>query len=801
VPGTAAWSLRTAGLSDPPLELLDGRDWWFVGRFAGPDAPDPADGAGWILELDGLATLSDVWLNGQHLLRSESMYTSWKVPVDGVDADNELCLRFAALTPVLAERRPRPRWRPEGVSNQNLRWIRTTLLGRQGGWASIPVPVGPWRPLRLRPAEPVEVVSRRVRASCPVGVGGPEDPVRGTVTVDLTVSGSAVPVDGPPPVAVLEVAGADAVLEVVPTGSGWRLRGTLAVGDVERWWPHTHGDQPLYPVQVVVAGVGLELGDVGFRTVDVDRTEGAFSLVVNGVPVFCRGAGWYPIDPVTLQAGPDEPETSVQLARTAGMNMLRVVGGTVYEDDAFFRACDRAGILVWQDVMLAQLDPPDDAEYLATMRGEVDDLLDRIAPHPSLAVLCGGEQIEEQAAMSGLPRERWGIPLLDEVLPDLVADAAPGLVFVPSSPTGGALPFHADVGVSHYAAVGVHRFPLDDLRRAAPRFVSESLGFAYLPEAVSMDEEFGGFIARSGHARWKRGVHRDQGSWIDLEDVRDHYAASLFAVDMNELWRTDHDRALNLGRAAMVVVVGAAVSEWRRYGSPCAGVLALALRDLRAGPGWGLVDSSGRPKSAWYGFARASGPVAVLVTDEGVNGLALHLINDTATDLVGTLEVTLHTSVHSVETVSQPVVVPARQGIDVRADALFDGFRDLSYAYRFGPRAYDLVTAELVDASGRRVSRVDYLPGGPARGLDPDVGLQAVLEAADRTSWLLRISARRFAQFVQVDVPGFIADDSWFHLPPGGERTVVLRPTPGSDGGPKGRVRALNSGSWGTVSP
>jgi len=248
-------------------------------------------------------------------------------------------------------------------------------------------------------------------------------------------------------------------------------------------------------------------------------------------------------------------------------------------------------------------------------------------------------------------------------------------------------------------------------------------------------------------------------------------------------------------------VVEAAVSEWRRAGSPCTGMLALALRDLRPGPGWGLVDSSGRPKSAWYALARGSGPVAVLATDERVNGLDLHLVNDTAVDVSGTLVVTLHTAVHPVETVTHPVVVPARQGVTVRADSLFDGFRDLTYAYRFGPRTYELVTAELVDPDGGRVAAVEYLPGGPARPFDPDVGLQADLEPVDGTSWLLRVSARRFAQFVQVDVPDFVADDSWFHLPPGGERTVVLRRRSGPDREPKGRVRAVNSGAWAAVSP
>jgi beta-mannosidase len=321
------------------------------------------------------------------------------------------------------------------------------------------------------------------------------------------------------------------------------------------------------------------------------------------------------------------------------------------------------------------------------------------------------------------------------------------------------------------------------------------------PERASIDEEFGGDLTAHHESEWKRAVHRDAGSWFDLEDVRDHYATALFGVDMAVLWRSDPEHALDLGRAVVTEIMGTALAEWRRTSSPCAGFLAVGLRDLRPGPGWGVVDSFGRPKAPWYALARASAPVAVLATDEGINGLSFHLVNDTATPVEGTLVVGLHTDAHSVEQASCEVVVPARGGCQVHADALFDGFRDLTYAYCFGPRSYELVTADLVDATGRVLADAGYLPGGPARATDPDVGLQTVTEAADSGSWRLHVSTRRFAQYIQVDVPGFVADDSWFHLPPGGHRTTVLRPCPGGPEAPRGWVRALNSAVPGAVAP
>ena len=795
VPGTAASALRAVGATDAQPDRLDGQDWWYRVRFDAPAAPAPD---GWVLRLEGLATLADVWLNGRHLLNSESMFASHRLPVASLGDRNELCIRFAALTPVLEQRRPRPRWKVRAVSSQNLRWFRTTLLGRQAGWAVIPAPVGPWRPVSLRAAAPIEVVSSRVVASCPAHSAGAGP---GAVNVSVEVTGAPSGSDGRPPVAEVRAAGRVAPLDVEVRDGTLLVSGEVHLDEVERWWPHTHGDQPLYPVSVVVDGTAIDLGEVGFRTIESDRADGGFQLSVNGVPVFCRGACWYPIDPVGYGPTDDEVTSSVDLARAAGMNLLRIPGGTTYEDERFFRACDRAGILVWQDMMLGPVDPPDDQEFLDVMVDEAVSVLDRAVGHPSLAVVCGGQEIEEQPAMFGLPRERWRSPIIHDVLPALVTHRYPGLPYVSSSPSGGDLPFQVDVGVAHYFGVGVYLLPLSDLRRAEPRFIAECLDFSIPPEPTTVEEQFGGDLSTNLESEWKLAIHRDAGSWFNLEGVRDHYAGTLFEVDMAAMWRNDHERALDLGRAAMAEVCAVAAAEWRRPGSPCSGMVMAALRDLRAGPGWGLIDRSGRPKAPWYAVRRCLAPVAVLITDEGVNGLGVHLMNDTADDIDGSLVLRLYTTSHQVEHVAHEVVVPARSGVEVRADSLFDGFRDLAYAYCFGPRSYELVSADLVDGTGAVLASAGYLPGGPARERDPDVGLQVELAAVDGGAWQLSVSSRRFAEYVSVDVPGYVPDDSWFHLAPGTSRPVRLAPEAGTTSPPRGRVRALNSGAHASLAP
>jgi beta-mannosidase len=372
----------------------------------------------------------------------------------------------------------------------------------------------------------------------------------------------------------------------------------------------------------------------------------------------------------------------------------------------------------------------------------------------------------------------------------------PGIPYVSSSPSGGYPPFRVDAGDCHYFGVGSYLRDLGDARRSAARFVSEGLAFATPPDRPTVDDGCGGAV-RAGHdPRWKAALHHDTGRSWDLEDVRDFYVRELFGVDPHLLRYHDPERALDLGRAAVAEIMGAVVTEWRSPEHPCAGALVIALRDVSPGAGWGVIDALGRPKAPWYALARVFAPLALLFADEGLNGLRAHLVNDTGRPFTGTLQVDLYARGElRVERAECPVTVAARASETVEVSELFDGFRDLSYAYRFAPPEVDVVVGTLLDSSdpsGGFVSEAFHLVGGPARRLEPDVGLTAVASAGADGIWSLNVSTVRFAHWVQVEVPGYTPDDSWFHLAPGGQRVVRLHPTSAS-GLPAGVVRALNS--------
>ena len=196
--------------------------------------------------------------------------------------------------------------------------------------------------------------------------------------------------------AIMRCAGGEAVLHA---DGGSRLAGTLSLPGIAPWFPHTHGEPALHDLTLGLGGETIALGRIGFRSLEVDRGEDGegFGLIVNGVPVFCRGACWSNADVTTLAGGRAAYEPWLQLAREAGMNMIRLPGVMTYEDDDFFALCDELGIMVWQEMMLANFDyPQGDVGFRAAIAAEVEALLGRTQITPSHPVHCGGSEVFHQ---------------------------------------------------------------------------------------------------------------------------------------------------------------------------------------------------------------------------------------------------------------------------------------------------------------------------------------------------------------------------------------------------------------------
>jgi beta-mannosidase len=771
VPGTVAGALLEAGRLSAEQDL-DASDFWFHSRVHIPAAS--------LLHFDGLATLAEVWLDGDRVLESRNMFVSHSVPA--AVGEHELALRFLSLGAALADKRPRPRFRTRLARSDRLRFFRTTLLGRMPGWSNRYAPVGPWRAIELEPTTPLCGATLRLQTDVRAG--------QGVVRAELLLSqrGAA------PGKALLRVGELETVLAM---GAPGRLSGTLHIPAPKLWWPCTHGEPALYPVDLAIdagsARAHFDCGRLGFRQLELEREGGSFRFRINGVPIFCRGATWTPLDTLTLQAGRADYREALQAVCAAGMNMLRLSGTLVYEDDVFYDLCDELGILLWQDFMFANMDyPADDPSFLLAVESEVTQQLQRLSGRPCLAMLCGGSELEQQPAMLGTERDLWQSPLFSQKIAGHCEQLRPDVPYVTSTPTGGALPFQPNTGVSHYYGVGAYLRPLEDARRAEVRFAAECLAFSNVPEPRSLETLLPNGEAPAHHPAWKQGVPRDHGAGWDFEDVREFYLERLFGVDPPRLRYSDVERWLELGRVTTGEVMAATLAEWRRARSTCAGALIWMLRDLEPGAGFGLVDASGVPKAAYYYVSRALQPQAVFFSDEGLNGLVAHVANDAPNPLNADLSIGLYRDGElAVASTRISISAPARSVSEVSVEATVGRFLDSTYAYRFGPSNHDLVAAVLRGTSGERLGAAFHFPLGLPAQREADVGLVAHAVRHGK-GYHVEIGTRRFAQSVSVVADGYRVSDSYFHLEPGGQRAIAL--TPSHAARPlRGSVAALNA--------
>lgn len=766
VPGTAAGAVlaavedsavpQDAESTGELLRHLDDFDWWWIttvdcAEFAGVAEDD--GGRQLRLRLRGIATVSEVFWDGQRVGHSVSGLDDVVVDLPVTATTHELALvcRAPGLVPV--PKKPRPRWRSTLVGDSSLRWRRTPLIGRIPWAGTYPV-VGPWGEAALEPVPKhgLEVVRTHTavewghrQTSAHPGDGD----VHGTVHVWVRAQ---------EPVTV-RLNCADAAVQHSLMPGDHHL--VLEVSQPALWWPATHGDPVLHTLTVSAAfpAAGAAAfrtvyqAEVGFRHLRADTADGGFALVVNGCRIFARGAVWTPPDSVNLWTEAERVERGVLAMRMAGANVLRISGTHAWETDAFYQACDRYGVLVWQDAMLATLDPPSEDGWVELITRELKTWLPRLGAHPSVAVISGGNEVLQQPVLYGRNLSDAPIPVIEKVLPELCDELIPHCVHVASSPSGGNPPTRPDTGISHWFGVGAYRRPLTDTRVSGVRFAAEALAFGVPPAPSEITAAFGSPTADhndDARAAWSGSTARDPGATWDFEQTTAHYArrwlepgceadtgaagaeaathggpASSGGDFRPGVWaHLSRSEQLAAERTAAGHAVEHTMTDLRRGASGCDGVVVLASRDFCAGAGWGLLDHTGRPKATWYAMRRACADTAVRLVDEGLSGLHIHVFHDPLWPLTGMMYVKTFTR-HNAAGPSGQVRVEVDGGAEAvwNVEQILGGFLDLDHAWGFGQRQWEAVSVELV-------------PDEPSGGLAEPLG--DAVEALDGVAESLR---------------------------------------------------------------
>ncbi|HYY96248.1 MAG TPA: glycoside hydrolase family 2 TIM barrel-domain containing protein, partial [Pyrinomonadaceae bacterium] len=488
---------------EPKLQWIGKTDWEYQTTFDVP--PRLLQREHVELVFEGLDTYATVTLNGSVLLEADNMFRTWRADAKRLLKPGANTLRVLFRSPV-NEILPLMAKMSYQLPASNDQGEKTSPFTRkapyQYGWDWGPrfVTSGIWRPVSLEAWDAARVESLRV-VQKQLG----RDSAQLTAEVEVVSTGER---DATVVVENLTDKSAPIAQPVKLAAGANQVAVNFRINKPRLWWPNGMGEHALYDIRVrlltpgkdhdIFREVDAAAARVGLRTVELrqqpDKEGKSFTFVVNGVPVFMKGANWIPADSFPTRMTRERYRQLVESARDARMNMLRVWGGGIYESDDFYELCDEMGILLWQEFMFACSMYPGDPAFLENVRAEAVDNVKRLRNHPSIVIWCGNNEIETAWQHWGwkqnLPAKLWDDykKIFHGVLPEVVAAYDPARPYWPSSPSSNLEddPDSQRMGDVHYWEVWHAAKPFNEYERQHPRFMSE-YGFQSFPQIETVN--------------------------------------------------------------------------------------------------------------------------------------------------------------------------------------------------------------------------------------------------------------------------------------------------------------------------
>jgi beta-mannosidase len=436
------------------------------------------------INFEGLDTYASVYLNDSLILNANNAFRRWNINVKPLlKAKNELRLVFEHTSKhEEAEKEKLPYELPEGER------IFTRKAQFQYGWDWGPKlnTCGIWRPIKL-----IANNDLRIRDSYIIQNELNDSIAKLNVFMDLAYNQT----DG----YTFELFINDSLVKIKEGGIQYSpMSIPFEIKNPKRWWPHNLGEPYLYDIKIVVKEGKKILDSMsvkkGLRTIalvtEKDSIGESFYFKVNDVPVYAKGANYIPLNSLQSKVTNGDYEKLLDDVVDANMNMLRVWGGGIYENDIFYDLCDEKGILVWQDFMFACAMYPGDEDFLETVKQEAVDNVKRLRNHTSIALWCGNNENSEGWKRWGWQADRgeaekeeiWNnyLKVFDSILPNTVTSLSDTDYWESSPKYGRGNPKYKTEGDAHDWWIWHDGYPFKHLEENVPRFMSE-FGFQSFP--------------------------------------------------------------------------------------------------------------------------------------------------------------------------------------------------------------------------------------------------------------------------------------------------------------------------------
>jgi beta-mannosidase len=635
----------------------------------------------------GLDTFAEVYLNEALVLTADNMFREWTADIKAHArlGANELRILFRSPVAEGLKRLDALGYNPPAVVD----WSEIGGLGdkhlsmfvRKAGyhfgwdWGPRFVTSGIWRPVAMRAWSGVRIADLFIRQN---SVTAAEAKLTAVFEIEADAAGTAA----------LEIAGgktvARATAAIAPGRTTHRIDFTVAKPAL--WWSNGLGKPALTDFTGRIAtdtAADTRKVRTGLRALKIvqqpDAGGTSFTVELNGVLVFMKGADYIPNDNFLPRVTHEIYERVVRSAADTNMNMLRIWGGGIYENDEFYDLCDEHGVLIWQDFMFACVMYPPGQDFLDSVRAEAIDNIRRLHNHPCIALWAGNNEIDTAWA-DGVPDGGWKWKekytpaqqaqmwdtykaIFHKILPEEVATHDPGRFYWPSSPLAawdGEKVRHSDIlakqqsGDIHYWGVWWAQMPFSIYRKRVGRFMSE-YGFQSFPE----------FKTIKSYA--DKPEDYDIFSEVMKAHQRSYIGNGTIKTYMERDYKVPKDfrQFLYVGQVLQAEGVRIAMEGHRARMPYCMGSLFWQINDCWPVASWSSIDYFGRWKALQY-FARKS-YARDLVTAYVEDGLyKLFVVSDRLKATRGTLKLTL-TDFHGkvLRTIRQPVTVAANSALEL----------------------------------------------------------------------------------------------------------------------------------------
>lgn len=351
------------------------------------------------LVFNGLDTFSEIYLNGKLLKKTDNMFRKWEIPVKDVlkEGDNELRVTF---TSAVKEGKERAKKVPFTLPESPRSLVRKAQYQFGWDWGPRLVTAGIWKEVKLEFWNKAKFINIQVQQQSLM-----ENLAEISVNMEIFAEEEGEYTVG---------------FNINKVNSGFQLKKGLnkvsvpfKIKNPKLWQPNGWGEANLYDFNIDLSKNKTSLDQkrmsIGLRTIELiqekDSAGKSFYFKVNGKPLYAKGTNWIPADSFSPRITKEKYRKLIKDAKDANMNMIRIWGGGIYEDDEFYKACDENGILVWQDFMFAGSFYPSDEDFLNNVKEEVKDQVNRLQNHPSIALWCGNNEVDEAIVNWGYQKQ------------------------------------------------------------------------------------------------------------------------------------------------------------------------------------------------------------------------------------------------------------------------------------------------------------------------------------------------------------------------------------------------------------